>query len=88
MMARRTPPSALERRIARELGVTDAGLAVLLRIKRGDPVSGGTAGEKLEQQGFVTPYHEVTGSSGWYSGRRQLTEAGRALIERARTAGY
>ena len=64
-----------ERLIAKKLGVTDAGLVVLLRIKRGDGVSGGTAGEKLEQQGLVTA-------------DRQLTDAGRRIIETARRWGY
>jgi hypothetical protein len=41
-----------ERAIAKALGLTDAGLAGLLRVNAG--YSGGTAGELLERQGYVT----------------------------------
>lgn len=64
-----------ERAIARKLGVTPAGLATLLRIMRGDDVSGGMAGVRLEQQGLVTA-------------ERRLTEAGRRAVADARALGY
>ena len=33
--------------ICKQLGVTESGLRVLFRLKRGDNISGGVAGEKL-----------------------------------------
>lgn len=64
-----------ERRIARQLGLTDAGLSTLLRIKRGDGVSGGTAGQLLEELGLVTA-------------DRHLTRAGERAVADARALGY
>jgi hypothetical protein len=40
--------------ICKRLGITESGLRVLFCLKRGDDISGGVAGAKLEQQGFVT----------------------------------
>jgi hypothetical protein len=81
-----SPPTAAERAIARRLGVTPAGLHTLLRIKRGDGVSGGTAGEKLEKQGLVTPWSRDSGS-GTYM-HRCLTPEGERLLAEARALGY
>jgi hypothetical protein len=76
------PNRGFHARIARELGVTEAGLKVLFRLKRGDNISGNNAGVKLQGQGFVTGYDYQTG---WY---RLITPAGLALCGRAREMGY
>jgi hypothetical protein len=71
-----TDYTARERRIAKLLSLTDAGLATLLRIHRGDPISGGSAGIKLEALGLVTPCP------------RHLTRSGEARLAEARRRGY
>jgi hypothetical protein len=71
------------REICKRLGVTEAGLKVLLRLKSGDNISGGTAGEKLERDGLVTPLLEPTQIA-----VRRLTEAGLKVCARARALGY
>jgi hypothetical protein len=76
-----TQATSAERAIAKRLGVTDAGLHTLLRIRRGDGVTGGTAGEKLEAQGLVTSWDSEVG-------HRWLTPAGAELIGKARALGY
>lgn len=74
----------LERRIAKQLGITDHMLAVLFRLKRGDKISGNNAGTSLEAKGLVT-------GQGWRAGvwhGRTLTAAGLAACQRARDLGY
>jgi hypothetical protein len=77
--------------LANTLGLTESGLTVLFRLKRGDQISGGNAGIKLEAQGLVT-------ACGWDNptfkeGKpqyiyRTLTDAGKEICERARKLGY
>lgn len=73
--------TAREREIAEALGVTDAGLKTLLRISRGDPITGGTAGDKLcDLCLLVEPLRP--------NYQRTLTPAGAALLKRAIEMGY
>ena len=79
----------LEREIAKALGVTPNMLDVLRRINRGDPISGNNSGTALEDRGYLT-------SQGWeYDEKhrphwrgRELTDAGRELLTRARAMGF
>ena len=61
-----------ERAIAKALGVTDSGLHTLLRIKRGDPISGGNAVLKLIQQGYVEIHCTKQGFSQADTSRRSV----------------
>lgn len=70
--------------ICQRLGVTEAGLTVLFRLKRGDVISGGQAGTRLERDGFVTPGEYLGG--GYH--QRRLTEAGETICQKARELGY
>jgi hypothetical protein len=71
--------------ISKRLGTTEAGLKVLFRLKRGEEISGGTAGERLERDGMVT-------AGGWFQPNvytsRRLTERGLQVCEQARKLGY
>jgi len=79
----------LEREIAKALGVTPNMLDVLRRINRGDDISGNNSGTALEDRGYLT-------SQGWeydehhrpHWRNRELTDAGRELLARARTMGF
>jgi hypothetical protein len=76
-----TPHRRREREIAKTLGLTDAGLKTLLRIRANDPVTGVVVGDKLISQGVI----EEAGIDGC---RRRLTTAGAGLLQRARQMGY
>lgn len=65
-----------ERSIARELGLSDAQLAALLRIRAG--FWPGQAAAVLERKGLATRGGPRNG----------LTEAGEQLLARARSMGY
>jgi hypothetical protein len=82
------PHTRREREIAKELGVSDAGLKTLLRISRGDPVTGGVAGDKLCAQGLIEEANTVAADGYPWSARRRLTATGGALLKRAREMGY
>jgi hypothetical protein len=71
----------LEKRIAKELGVTPFGLDVILRIHRGDKISGNNSGTMLQRLGLVTEWDTR-------AGRRRLTPAGEEIYRRARVMGY
>jgi hypothetical protein len=73
------------RDICKRLGVTEAGLMVLFRLKRGDDISGGNAGERLERDGFVTELRYL-GDGQWIP--RKLTDRGLKVCEEARKLGY
>lgn len=64
---------------ALDVGITEAQLTTLFRIKRGDGISGGNAGVALERKKLVTP---------WTNGSRELTLAGLVICERARSLGW
>lgn len=71
--------------ICKRLGVTEAGLRLLFHLKRGDAISGGTAGELLERDGLVT-------AGGWFEPNvytpRHLTDRGLEICQEARRLGY
>jgi hypothetical protein len=69
-----TNATSFERRIAKELGVTDAGLETLLKHEKTGR-TGNNCWPRLVRQGLAKP-----------EGR--LTEAGRDLIKRARQMEY
>lgn len=69
-----------EARVLKILGVSEAGLTTCFRLRAGYRISGGTAGEKLERQGYVTPWRPETG--------RTLMPAGHALLKAARDLGW
>jgi hypothetical protein len=66
--------------IASALGVTEAGLKVLFRLKRRDLISGNNAGVKLVAQGYATQINN--------KGARDITPEGLVLCERARKMGW
>jgi hypothetical protein len=69
-----------ERQIAKALGLTDAQLDALLRIRQG--YWPGNAAWALRKKGFA---YEEQREDGWHRG---LTEAGEALLQRARDMGF
>jgi len=69
------------REVCKRLDVSEAQLRALFRIKRGDKISGGNAGQVAERKGLLTPWDATVGT-------RHLTAAGLALCERARQFGY
>ncbi len=77
-----------ERSIAKALGLTDAQLDALLRVKSGRWP--GTAAAALERKGLA--YREQAprahGGGLYYTGRRGLTDKGAALLARARRMGF
>lgn len=92
-----------EREIAKTLGISDAQLAALLRIRAG--YWPGNAATVLERKGLAyretaTRPHPCAGNPYWgalgedrqtetyYTGKRGLTEAGEALLTMARSMGY
>jgi hypothetical protein len=68
--------------IAPVLGVVVSGIETLHRIGPGDGISGGNAGQKLEDQGCLTPRRDPSAGPGWW--RRHLT----AIPEAARRMGH
>lgn len=79
--------------ICEELLITPAQLRVLFRLKRGDRVSGGMAGQCLERDGLVTSQGYVTDPDGgldqiptWKE--RAITPLGLSVCARARQLGY
>lgn len=79
-----------ERQIAKALGLTDAQLDALLRIKAG--YWPGNAAACLEEKGLAFRRYERVVYNPPYSALRcvesGLTEAGLAMLERARTMGF
>ena len=69
----------------KRLGVTQSGMRVLFRGKRGDTVTGGNAGHKLAQDGLLSGY-DLTRCV-WID-QPKLTPAGLAICEQARRLGY
>lgn len=74
---------ASERAIAKALGLSDAQLAALLRIRAG--FWPGQAAAVLERKGLA--YRERN-ERGYSTGKRGLTAEGEALLCRARALGY
>ena len=83
-----------EREIAEQLGLSDAQLAALLRIRAG--YWPGNAAACLEDKGLAfreredcsVTYGDVTFERWRYTGKSGLTEAGEAMLRRARALGY
>jgi hypothetical protein len=81
-----------ERQIAKALGLTDAQLDGLLRIKAG--YWPGTAAAVLEAKGLAfRERRTITNPSGYGereidTGKSGLTEAGLAMLDRARAMGF
>lgn len=88
-----------ERAIAKELGLSDAQLSALLRIRQG--FWPGNAARVLERKGlafieveqvphrlagYLPDYADKTEPR--HTGKTGLTEAGEALLKRARAMGY
>jgi len=71
----------LECEIAKALGVID----VLRRINRGDPISGNNTGTALDVRGLT---ERVPADDPGWGYRRELTDAGRELLARARAMGF
>jgi hypothetical protein len=73
----------LDKHVAKKLGVTPLGLAVLARMVAGGGVgrTAGMAGQKLIKQGYVQEREE-------YGVQRQITDAGREIVQRAREMGW
>lgn len=84
MTGARRKHTALERSIAKQLGVTDAGLAALLRIRAG--YWPGMAAAVLERDGYA--FRERDPVTNYATGKSGLTPAGEALLTRARQLGY
>lgn len=75
--------SPRERAIAKQLGLSDAQLDGLLRIRAG--YWPGNAAAVLEQKGLA---FRERNERGYYTGKRGLTEAGEEMLRRARALGY
>src|SRR3954468_12695924 len=99
MTLARSKHSSQERSIAKALGLTDAQLDAPLRIKAG--YWPGNAAACLEQKGLAyqetaeRPHHLATVSPYYagktetrLTGKRALTDAGLALLERAGAMGF
>lgn len=82
-----SPFTKQERQIAKQLGVTPAGLMVLMRQAAGKIVSGGTAGNPLRKLGYLEDVRQRRLDGGTYPGSR-ITDAGRALVAEARRMGW
>lgn len=65
----------LEKTITKTLGVSEAGLTVLCKQMAGRDAWGGIAGRKLVDQGHL-------------DGFGKITDAGRAIVARARQMGW
>lgn len=72
-----------ERVIAASLGLSDAQLAALLRIRAG--YWPGNAAAVLERKGYA---YRKRDERNYCTGEQGLTEAGEALLARARLLGY
>ena len=85
MTGARAKHTQYERSIANQLGLSDAQLDALLRIRAG--YWPGNAAAVLERKGFAQKHPD-----GRYGDPRngvgRLTEAGAALLERARALGF
>lgn len=83
-MARRGDSLSAEspKAIAKELGLTPFRLSVLTRFTKPNPprIRGDSSGTYLDDMGYV---REVPGSY-----QREITEAGRELVARARKMGW
>lgn len=75
--------SQRERSIAKAIGLTDAQLDALLRIKAG--YWPGNAAACLEAKGLA---YRTRNERGYYAGARGLTEAGELALRRAGELGF
>lgn len=76
------------KRIAKELGVTPAGLSFVARLLAtgAAPVRGNEA-NRLWKDGFIAPRDSI-GTNNYQSRPWEVTDAGRALVQRAREMGW
>ena len=80
-------PTPREKRIAKELGVTFAGMTFLAKmVARGTAPQRGNEAGRLEKAGFIQ--HRGGGTCNFESLPFQITEAGRDLVRRAREMGW